>query len=252
MVKGNVPDETVVEVTPPGPLKLAKIKGTALQREFFLQADDVIVAVNGKHWSQIGSIENTVRTALDMTGRPILATVVRDKTMFSVFLSKPFPKGSPVLAGDEAQEFNEFKPSMAIEHIRTLSNYSILADGQNEADVLEMRKSLLAMIFPPLWLIGRRLWEPLAAFTCAIMTAFVIHQSLGLLIYFFMCVYVGIRQVPLGLLSMQREGMRRRMVVAARDEQEAQLIALRFNEKLKFKFTSKEKVNGLAIDVEIV
>ena len=252
MVKGNVPDETVVEVTPPGPLKLVKIKGTALQREFFLQADDVIVAVNGKNWSQIGSIENTVRTALDMTGRPILATVVRDKSMFSVFLSKPFPKGSPVLAGDEAQEFNEFKPSMAIEHIRTLSNYSILADGQNEADVLEMRKSLLAMIFPPLWLIGRRLWEPLAAFTCAIMTAFVIHQSLGLLIYFFMCVYVGIRQVPLGLLSMQREGMRRRMVVAARDEQEAQLIALRFNEKLKFKFTSKEKVNGLAIDVEIV
>lgn len=252
MVKGNVPDETVVEVTPPGPLKLVKIKGTALQREFFLQADDVIVAVNGKHWSQIGSIENTVRTALDMTGRPILATVVRDKNMFSVFLSKPFPKGSPVLAGDEAQEFNEFKPSMAIEHIRTLNNYSILADGQNEADVLEMRKSLLAMIFPPLWLIGRRLWEPLAAFTSAIMTAFVIHQSLGLLIYFFMCVYVGIRQVPLGLLSMQREGMRRRMVVAARDEQEAQLIALRFNEKLKFKFTSKEKVNGLAIDVEIV
>ena len=223
-----------------------------MQREFFLQADDVIVAVNGKHWSQIGSIENTVRTALDMTGRPILATVVRDKNMFSVFLSKPFPKGSPVLAGDEAQEFNEFKPLMAIEHIRTLSNYSILADGQNEADVLEMRKSLLAMIFPPLWLIGRRLWEPLAALTCAIMTAFVIHQSLGLLIYFFMCVYVGIRQVPLGLLSMQREGMRRHMVVAARDEQEAQLIALRFNEKLKFKFTSKEKVNGLAIDVEIV
>lgn len=252
MVKGNVPDETVVEVTPPGPLKLVKIKGTALQREFFLQADDVIVAVNGKHWSQIGSIENTVRTALDMTGRPILATVVRDKNMFSVFLSKPFPKGSPVLAGDEAQEFNEFKPLMAIEHIRTLSNYSILADGQNEADVLEMRKSLLAMIFPPLWLIGRRLWEPLAAFTCAIMTAFVIHQSLGLLIYFFMCVYVGVRQVPLGLLSMQREGMRQRMIVAARDEQEAQLIALRFNEKLKFKFTSKEKVNGLAIDVEIV
>lgn len=252
MVQDNAPEQSVVEVAPPGPLKLIKVKGTALQREYFLQADDVIVAVNGKHWSQIGSIESTVRTALERTGRPILATVVRDKNMFSVFVSKPFPKGSIVLSDDEAQSFREFKTAMSIDYIRTLSNYSILADGENAADVFEMRKSFLAMFLPPLWLIGRRLWEPLAAFTCAFLTAFVIHQFLGLLIYFFMCVYVGMRQIPLGLLSMQREGMRRRMVFAARDEDEAQTIALRFNEKLQFKFTNKENVDGLTIDVEIV
>lgn len=252
MVQGKVPEQSVVEAAPPGPLKLLKVKGTALQREYFLQADDVVIAVNGKHWSQIGSIDSTVRTALERTGRPILATVVRDKKMFSVFVSKPFPKGSLVLSGDEAQEFREFKTSMSIEYVRTLSNYAILANGENTADVFEMRKSLLAMIFPPLWLIGRRLWEPLAAFTCAILTSFVIHQFFGLLIYLIMCVYVGIRQVPLGLLSMQREGMRRRMVFAARDEHDAQLIALRFNKKLQFKFTSIEKADGLAIDVEIV
>jgi len=252
MVQDKAPEQSVLEVEPPGPLKLVKVKGTALHREYLLQADDVIIAVNGKHWSQIGSIDSTVRTALERTRRPILATVVRDKTLFSVFISKPFPKGSIVLSGDEAQSFREFKTSMSIDYIRTLSNYAIMADGEDTADVFEMRKSFLAMIFPPLWLIGRRLWEPLAAFTCAILTAFVIHQILGLLIYFFMCVYVGIRQIPLGLLSMQREGMRRRMVFAARDEHEAQSIALRFNEKLMFKFTSKENVEGLTIDVEIV
>jgi hypothetical protein len=252
MVQDNAPKQSVVEVVPPGPLKLVKVKGTSLQREYFLQSDDVVIAVNGKHWSQIGSIESTVRTVLERTGRPILATVVRDKNMFSVFVSKPFPKGSIVLSDDEAQSFREFKTSMPIEYIRTLSNYAILANGENAADVFEMRKSFLAMIFPPLWLIGRRLWEQLAAFTCAIITAFAIHQFLGLLIYFFMCVYVGIRQIPLGLLSMQREGMRRRMVFAARDEHEAQSIAFRFDKKLHFKFTSKENVDGLTIDVEIV
>jgi hypothetical protein len=252
MVQDKAQEHSVVEVAQPGPLKLVKVKGTALQREYFLQADDVVIAVNGKHWSQIGSIESTVRAALERTGRPILATVVRDKNMFFVFVSKPFPKESIVLSGDEAQSFREFKTSMSIDNIRTLSNYAILADGENAADVFEIRNSFLAMIFPPLWLIGRRLWEPLAAFTCAILTAFVIHQFLGLLIYFFMCVYVGMRQIPLGLLSMQREGMRRRMVFAARDEHEAQSIALRFNEKLQFKFTSKENVDELKIDVEIV
>lgn len=252
MAESGPPEEKIVEAAAPGPLKLVKVKGTGLQRDYFLQNDDVVIAVNGKHWSQIGSIEATVRTAIERTGRPVLATIVRDQKMFSVFVSKPFPKDSIILAGEEAQAFRDFKTAMSIAYIRTLSNYVILADGENAADVFEMRKSFLAMIFPPLWLISRRLWEQLAAFTCAIMTAFVVHQFLGLLMYFFMCVYVGIRQVPLGLSSMQREGMRRRMVFAASDEHNAQAVALDFNDKLQFKFTSREKADGLAIDVEIV
>ena len=252
MAESCLPDEKVVDVAGPGPLKLVKVKGSDLQREYFLQADDVIIAVNGKYWSQIASIEDTVRTAIERTRRPILATVVRENKMFSVFVSTPFPKDSLVLAGVEAKAFSEFNTSMSIAYIRTLSNYAILADGENAADVFEMRKSFLAMVFPPLWLILRRLWEQLAAFTCVILTAYVVHQFLGLLIYFFMCLYVGIRQVPLGLSSMQREGMKRRMVVAASDEHNAQTVALHFNDKLQFKFTNREKADGLTIDVEIV
>lgn len=252
MVQDKTQDESVAEVAIPGPLKLIKTKGTALQRAYFLQADDVIVAVNGKHWSQIGSIETTVKAALEKAGRPVLATLVRDKNSFSVFLSKPFLNNTVVLAGEEAQAFREFKSSMSIEYIRTLSNYTILVDGENEADVVEMRRSFIAMIFPPLWLIGRRLWEPLAAFACALITAFVIHDFLGLFIYALMCVYIGTQQIQLSVASMQRDGMRRRMVVAARDEQEAQSIALRFHEKLRFKFSNKDRSNGVNLDVEIV
>ena len=252
MAEKQAPEEKIAEVVLPGPLRLAKVKGTAIQQDYLLQTDDVIIAVNGKDWSQIRSIKETVKTALERTGRPILATVVRDQKMFSIFLFKPFPKHSLVLAGEETQAFREYKTALSIEYIRTLSNYVILADGENVADVFAMRKSFLAMIFPPLWLISRRLWEQFAALICAVLTAFVIHPFLGLLIYFFMCVYIGIRQVPLGLLSMQRQGMRRRMVIAAYDEDEAQSVALNFNEKFCFKFTSKEKLKGLTMDVEIV
>lgn len=252
MVQSKIKEDSVVDVATPGPLKLIKTKGSALQRDYSLQPDDVIVAVNGTHWSKIVSIETTVNAALARAGRPVLATVVRDKIIFSVFLSKPLLKHIVVLTGDEAQAFREFNSSMPIEYIRSLSNYTILADGENTSDVVEMRKSFMAMIFPPLWLIGRRLWEPLAAFTCALITAFVIHNLLGVFIYVLMCIYIGTRQIQLAITSMQRDGMRRRMVVAARNEQEAQLIALKFNEKLRFKFSDKDNADPIDLDVEVV
>lgn len=242
-----------VQTTSPGPVKLIKTKGTAFERDYRLQADDVIVALNGKHWSQIDCIEATVKKAIESSGRPLLITLVRDNISFSVFVTKPLPKNNiVVLTGEDAQAFIEIKLSMPIEYIRTLSNFTILVDPENTADAIELRKAFIAMIFPPFWLIARRLWGPLVAFTCAFVTAFVVHNVLGVLTYVLMCFYIGARQIHLATVSLQRDGMRPRMVVAARDEKEAQLIARKFNEKLRFKFSEVNRAYSENLDVEIV
>ena len=236
----------------PGPLKLIKVLGTASQRDYLLQADDVIVAVNGKSWTKMKSVENAVKTALEWVPRPVLLTIIRDDKIFNVLVSKPFEKDVIVLLDEEVEPYQDFPLNLTIEKMRTLSNYVIVADYENSADLFEMRKTFLAMIFPPLWLIARRLWGPLVAFACAILTAFSVNIYLGAMMYLLMCVYVGQRQIPLVMMAMLRGGQNKKMVIAAHNEAEAQLIALKFHEKLRFKFSNNQPPETKSLDVEII
>jgi hypothetical protein len=242
----------VVEHLPSGPLKLTDTKGTHLQVEYQLAADDVIVAVNGKPWTQLSSVRDTIKNALDFGRRPVLVTVSRDGKIFSVFLSNPIESGSKVLLDEEAEPFQNVTPAISIQDIRMLSNYTIVADQENSADVLEMRKTFAAMAFPPFWLIARRLWEPLIALVCATLTAFVVNTIFGIVVYLAMCVYIGRRQIQLSLTSMMRDGLYKKMVLAARDELEAQNVAHNFHEHLRFKFSNQEMAVGVKLEVEII
>lgn len=242
----------ITEHLPPGPLKLTRTKGTHLHREYHLATDDVIVAVNGKPWTQLSSVLDTIKNALDFGGRPVLVTVYRDGKFFSVFLSNPIENGSKVMLDEEAEPYRHITPAISIQDIRLLSNFAIVADLENSADVIEMRKTLGAMAFPPLWLISRRLWEPLIAFISATLTAFAVNTIFGIVVYLVMSFYIGRRQVQLSLTSMMRDGLYKKMVLAARNELEAQKAAHSFHEHLKFKFSNQQKAVGVKLDVEIV
>ena len=243
---------SIVEHLPFGPLKLTNTKGTHLYTEYQLAVDDVIVAVNGKPWTQLSSVLDTIKNALDFGMRPVLVTVSRKGQIFSVFLSNPIVSGFKVLVDEEAEPYQNVTPVISIQHIRTLSNYTIVADQKNLADVIEMRKTFGAMVFSPFWLIARRLWEPLIAFICTTLTALSVNTLFGVVIYLVMCVYIGRQQVKLSLTSMTRDGLYKKMVIAARDELEAQNVAHNFHEGLKFKFSNQETAIGVKLDVEIV
>ncbi|AGI68495.1 hypothetical protein OAN307_c29450 [Octadecabacter antarcticus 307] len=248
----NDQEDQATEIILPGPLRLEKVQGTAFQWEYLLQSEDVIVAVNGTSWPKVKSIEDTVKDALERAPRPVLLTIIRDEKIFSVFVAKPIENKTTVLLGEQAGQYQKISPTLPIEKIRMLSNYVIVADSENFADTLEMRKSFLAMIIPPLWLISRRMWGPFVAFTGAILTSFAVNQTLGAAMYLFMCVYIGQRQIPLLLSSMLRNGLNRRMVVAAQNEIEAQTIALQFHGQLRFKFSNNNLLKPQNLDVDIV
>ena len=242
----------IIDNLPPGPLKLTNTKGTHLQMEYLLTAEDVIVAVNGKPWTQLSSVQDTIKRTLDFGRRPVLVTVSRDSKIFSVLLSNPIENGSQLLLDEEAEPFQNVTPAISIQDIRMLSNYTIVADQENSADVLEMRKTFGAMAFPPFWLITRRLWEPLIAFICATLTAFAVNTIFGIVVYLAMCVYIGRRQIQLSLTSMMRDGLHKKMVLAAGDELEAQNVAHNFHEHLRFKFSNQEMAVGVELEVEII
>jgi hypothetical protein len=242
----------IIENLPPGPLKLINTKGTHLQIEYQLAVDDVIVAVNGKPWTQLSSVFDTIKNALDFGRRPVLVTVSRDGQVFSVFLSNPIKNGFEVLVDEEAEPYQNVTPVISIQDIRMLSNYIIVVDQENSADVIEMRKTFGAMVFPPFWLIARRLWEPLITIVCATLTAFAVNTLFGIVVYLLMCVYIGRQQIKLSLTSMTRDGFYKKMVLAARDELEAQNIAHNFHTGLRFKFSDQEIPLSIKLDVEIV
>jgi type III secretory pathway component EscR len=242
----------IIEHLPFGPLKLTNTKGTHLYIDCQLAVNDVIVAVNGKSWTQLNSVLDTIKNALDLGMRPVLVTVSRNGKFFSVFLSNPIVSDFKVLVDEEAQTYQNVNPVISIQHIRTLSNYTIVADQKNSADVIEMRRTFGAMVFSPFWLIARRLWEPLIALICTTLTALSVNTLFGVLIYLVMCIYIGRQQVKLSLTSMTRDGLYKKMVIAARNELEAQNVAHNFHEGLKFKFSDQKTVIDVKLDVEII
>jgi hypothetical protein len=54
-----------------------------------------------------------------------------------------------VLLDEEAEPYQHITPAISIQDIRLLSNFAIVADLENSADAIEMRKTFGSMAFPP-------------------------------------------------------------------------------------------------------
>ena len=225
---------------PAAPLRLKRTKGTRVARELLLEADDHVIAVNGAPWGEIPSIPEAVKTIVEDENKPALLGIWRAGQTFEVFITIPLECATEAASGEDVPMSGARGFSDSAGAASGLSQFVIYADGVNSADVVELRDSFLAMIFPPLWLVSRRLWEAVVASVSLVLTAFVVNPWFGVGVYLVLCLFIGRKQKQIVQFSMSREGMRRVMVLAARDEVTAQRIALAFHPKLKFRISKRE------------
>ncbi len=236
MEKAQVPEADI----PPAPLRLKKTKGTRVARELLLEADDFVIAVNGVPWGEIPSIPEAVKTIVEDEDKPALLGIWRAGQTFEVFTTIPLECPTEAASGEDVPQAGARNFADVADAASGLGQFVVYADGVNSADVVELRDSFLAMIFPPLWLVSRRLWEAVVASVSLVVTAFVVNPWFGVGVYLVLCVFIGRKQKQIVQFSLSREGMRRVMVLAARDEVAAQRIALAFHPKLKFRFSEHE------------
>lgn len=244
--------EDTKEAAAPGPVRLKKANGKRVSRDYLLADDDIILAVNGTPWNRIGSVSETITRVLDRGKRPVLLTVYRDQKLFSLFVDGPIDCLTEVLPVQEAQDLPSVGLARPVSEIRGMSNFAVYSDTLDDADICEMRMSLLAMAFPPFWLIARRLWAALVSLVCVVLTAFVLNTVFGCLVYMILCVYISRRQLELFEFAMRSDGKKKRMVLAASSEAEAQRLAMSFHKALRFKFPLPETKQSESEEVSVV
>ncbi|WP_273511225.1 DUF2628 domain-containing protein [Planktotalea frisia] len=221
----------------PGPLRVNGAGHSRLVQELALNAGDIIVAVNGILWSRVRSLEYAIDTLVEKAEKPVILTILRAGQFFDVITDSPVKNQTKVVMQEEVESLLSGLSIPLAPDSKNVSRYAVFTSMDHQADIVELRPSFSAMLFPPLWLVFRGLWAAVASFVCVLLTAFAINWVFGVVLYVALCVYVGRKQVALAQVSMQRRGMLKIMVLAASSELEAQNIATRFHEKLVFKFS---------------
>jgi len=210
---------------PPSPLRVRGRATSHLTQYLMLKPRDVIIAVNGISWKRLACVVHAIKTLLDHDRR--------------------IPQEQADALADSRLPAQSHNPS-------ALGNYAIFSDMHGASDVVDLQGSLLAMVFPPLWFISRRLWEALAAAICLLATSFVINPVLSLIIYVAMCIIVGRKQVYMIQAGMRRKSMYKVMVLAASSEAQAQSIALQLYDKLSFRFAKPSDPDSLDAEIGLL
>lgn len=214
-------------------------------RTMRLKADDVILAIEGE------AFHDDIDTLLDILyecdpEEGVLMTIFRRPT--------PAEKDGPQQPG---QLFNTIaygpigstleyaKPEIAKEAAETLEKHSfkerheykmfeILRDIHRKCDVIDTEPSALAMVFPPAWLLQKRLMEPLLAVVAVYGITLSVHWLLFIIAYGLFGLYF--KQAQITLLRSFSIFKERSiwMIVAASSVKEAQETCRLFDPKCTF------------------
>ena len=97
----------------------------------------------------------------------------------------------PELANDIAQAFQTYQ----VDAIDRYEPFEVMRKINRECLVFSAIPTQLPYVFPAVWLLQNRIWEPMFAVIAAYALAIVVHPLLFAVIYVLTCVYFGRGQV---------------------------------------------------------
>ena len=201
-----------------------------------LKNADVIVAVNGQIFNGNENDLNEALTLEDVEERT-LVTISRGRVMFDVLTAGPlggdYEFAEPELANDITQAFQTYQ----VDAIDRYEPFEVMRKINRECLVFSAIPTQLPYVFPAVWLLQNRIWEPMFAVIAAYALAIVVHPLLFALIYVLTCVYFGRGQVGIlrsyGLFHEHTLWL----CVAARSIEQAQAICRQIDPRCNFRFS---------------
>lgn len=201
-----------------------------------LKNGDVIVAVNGQIFNGNENDLNEALTLEDVEARA-LVTISRGTVMFDVLSAGPlggdYEFAEPELANDITQAFQTYQ----VDAIDRYEPFEVMRKINRECLVFSAIPTQLPYVFPAVWLLQNRIWEPMFAVIAAYALAIVVHPLLFALIYVLTCVYFGRGQVGIlrsyGLFHEHTLWL----CVAARSIEQAQAICRQIDPRCNFRFS---------------
>lgn len=205
-------------------------RGKALR----LQADDVIVAIDGQLFQ--GSIEDFL-DILDECDEEVgvLLTIWRKGVIYNIIARGPLGGTFEHVRADIAEQVSRDFETADIGPRADYEIFEVLRDLHRNAEIIETRPSEVAVYLPPVWLAQNRLWEPLLAVSAIYGVTFAVHW----VVFVFAAILLGLyfKRAQIALLRSFAIYRDKQMwlIVAARSMLEAQQVARKFDPKMRFR-----------------
>ena len=212
---------------------IKELRGISRGRSLRLQAEDIIVAIDGVPY------QKDIETFLDIifecdpeTGK--LLTIWRNGVLFNVIVRGPLGCTLEHAKPDVAEKVTADFAKYTVPQIETLATYEILRDMFRKCVVIDTRLSQMAVIFPPLWLAQNRLWEVLIATFLIYGATLSVHWVLFVITYVILSIYFRKAHLVLRRSFAMMRGRHIWMVAAAASELEIQQLCRSFDAKSTF------------------
>lgn len=214
-------------------LTVKELRSISRARSLRLQADDLIVAVDGQAFQ--GDIEGFLDIMFECDPENgVVLTIWRNGVIFNVIARGPLgcvlEHAKPEISEKATSDFI----GTTVEPLESYITFEVLRDIFRNCIVLDTRLSPVAMIFPPLWAIQNRLWEVLIALFLVYGVTLAVHWALFGIAYIILGVYFRKAHLVLRRSFAMMRGRHIWLVLAAKSELEAQRLCRRLDPKSIF------------------
>ena len=214
-------------------LMVKELRAISRARSLRLQAEDLIVAIDGVPFHK------DIETFLDVmfecdpeNGRVL--TIWRKGVIFNVIARGPLGCVLEHAKQEVSEAATEDFKGFTVEPIESYVTFEVLRDIYRNCMVLDTRLSPMAMIFPPLWVVQNRLWEVLIAVFLIYGSTLAVHWVLFLIAYVVLSMYFRKAHLVLRRSFAMMRGRHIWLVVAETSELETQRLCRRMDPKCIF------------------
>jgi hypothetical protein len=214
-------------------LMVKELRAISRARSLRLQAEDLIVAIDGVPFHK------DIETFLDVmfecdpeNGRVL--TIWRNGVLFNVIARGPLGCVLEHAKQEVSEAATEDFKGFTVEPIESYVTFEVLRDIYRNCMVLDTRLSPMAMIFPPLWVVQNRLWEVLIAVFLIYGSTLAVHWVLFLIAYVVLGMYFRKAHLVLRRSFAMMRGRHIWLVVAETSELETQRLCRRMDPKCIF------------------
>ena len=214
-------------------LMIKELRAISRARSLRLQADDLVVAIDGLPFHKdIESFLDIMFECDPENGRVL--TIWRSGVLFNVIARGPLGCVLEHAKTEVSEKATEDFQNFTVEPIESYATFEVLRDIFRNCMVLDTRLSPMVMIFPPLWLMQNRLWEVLIATLLIYGSTFAVHWLLFLTAYVLLIVYFRKAHLVLRRSFAMMRGRHIWLVVAEKSELETQRLCRRIDPKCVF------------------
>lgn len=217
-------------------LRLNKLGSRSRANGLRLKNGDVIVAVNGQMFN--GNENDLIETlTLEDADARSLVTISRGAVLFDVLTAGPLGGSYEFTEAELANDISQAFDTYQVDAIDRYEPFEVMRNATRDCLVFSAIPNQLPYVFPAVWLLQNRIWEPMFAVVAAYAFSIVVHPLLFVLIYVLTCVYFGRGQVGILRSYALFHEHTLWLCVAARSLEQAQVICRLIDPRCDFRFS---------------